>query len=125
MGEYIVYILRCSDGSFYTGITNDLERRFCEHHEGQDPTCYTFKRRPLQLVYIASFQEVTDAILWEKKVKRWSRKKKEALISREYEKLPELAKCKNITEYLKNKILRNQRYILRNHISVILSSVEG
>ena len=91
MTEFFVYILRCSDDSFYTGVTNDYEKRFAEHAEGIDPSCYAFCRRPVQLVYIATFREITDAIAFEKQVKGWSRRKKEALIRREYEKLPSLS----------------------------------
>lgn len=90
--DYFVYIVRCSDGSYYTGITNNYEERVMQHNAGDDTSCYTFSRRPVELVYIASFQQVLDAIAWEKQVKRWSRKKKEALIRKEFEKLPALSK---------------------------------
>jgi len=79
--DYCVYMLRCSDDSYYIGITNDVERRVGEHREGRDPKCYTFRRRPVECVYSAQFQDVRDAISWEKKIKRWSRNKKEALIT--------------------------------------------
>ena len=92
MKEYFVYILRCVESSYYRGITNDYQKRFSEHASGINPRCYTFNRRPLELVYIAKFSEVTDAIRFEKQVKRWSRRKKEALVEREYEKLPTLSK---------------------------------
>ncbi|MDZ7740550.1 MAG: GIY-YIG nuclease family protein [Bacteroidota bacterium] len=49
--NYYVYILQCSDNSFYTGITNNLERRLKQHQAGINPDCYTFTRRPLHLVY--------------------------------------------------------------------------
>lgn len=90
--EYYVYILHCRDGSYYTGVTNNYELRFSQHQEGLDPSCYTCSRRPVKLVYVAAFGDVNEAIAWEKKVKRWSRKKKEALIQREYERLPFLSK---------------------------------
>lgn len=99
MKEYCVYIVHCSDGSYYTGITNDVERRVQEHNEGKDHSCYTFTRRPVHLLYSAHFREVLDAIAWEKKVKRWNRKKKEALIFREYESLPLLSVCQNETHH--------------------------
>lgn len=92
MREYFVYILRCSDGSYYTGVTNNVELRFAQHADGEDPSSYTFRRRPLKLVYSSEFNDVTEAIAWEKTVKRWTRAKKEALIKGEWEKLPELAK---------------------------------
>jgi putative endonuclease len=68
--EYQVYLLRCADGSYYAGVTNDVERRVFEHGEGHDPSCYTFKRRPLTLVYVVHFREILEAIAWEKTIKR-------------------------------------------------------
>lgn len=76
---YHVYILRCHDGSYYVGITNDLERCFAEHQEGKDPDSYTYDKRPVKLVYSAVFTDIRDAIWWEKEVKGWRREKKEAL----------------------------------------------
>ena len=81
MLEYFVYILRCNDGSYYTGVTNNVELRVVQHQGGSDPSCYTFKRRPVTCVYVGMFDDVYDAIAWEKHIKRWSRKKKEALIA--------------------------------------------
>jgi putative endonuclease len=92
MLPYDVYIVRCSDGSFYTGMTDDLERRIGEHNAGTGPNAYTFTRRPVKLVYVSDFGDVWQAMEWEKKIKRWSRAKKEALIRGEYEKLPELSR---------------------------------
>ena len=92
MRSYYVYMVRCSDGSYYIGVTNDYEKRIAEHNDGTDPESYTFKRRPVTLVYLSDFSEVHQAISWEKQIKRWSRKKKEALIRGDYEALPELAK---------------------------------
>ncbi|MDX1543665.1 MAG: GIY-YIG nuclease family protein [Christiangramia sp.] len=76
MFQYFVYILKCSDGSYYTGITNDFERRIIEHQDGIDPTCYTFKRRPLKLEFNEEFDNVLIAINFEKKIKDWTRLKK-------------------------------------------------
>ena len=89
---YYVYILKCSDNSYYTGITNDLSRRVNEHNDGINPSCYTYKRRPVQLVFSSEFTDVTLAILFEKQVKGWSRKKKEAMINGEWHLLPDLSK---------------------------------
>ena len=82
VNEYYVYILRCRDGSFYTGVTNDYLHRVWQHQEEIDEHCYTFKRRLVKLVYVGIFGDINEAISWEKKVKRWSRAKKEALIRR-------------------------------------------
>jgi putative endonuclease len=78
--SYFVYMLLCDDGSYYTGISHDVDRRAAEHNEGIDPRCYTFTRRPVRLVYAAEFHEVEDAIAFEKRLKGWSRKKKAALV---------------------------------------------
>ena len=89
-----VYILQCSDGSYYTGVTGDLAIRLRQHEEGIDKASYTFSRRPLTLVYSQGFQNALDAIEWEKKIKKWSRAKKEALISGDLDKLSNLSKKK-------------------------------
>jgi putative endonuclease len=87
---YFVYILKCSDGSFYTGVTNNVERRVFEHESGLLEKCYTHTRRPVKLVYATGFAQIEDAIAWEKHVKGWSRKKKIALIMDDFEKIHEV-----------------------------------
>jgi putative endonuclease len=89
-----MYILECSDGSYYTGITSDLELRLFQHDSGYFPSCYTFKRRPLILKYFEHFTIVEQAIAREKQVKGWSRKKKEALFRQDWNALIELAKSR-------------------------------
>ncbi len=89
--NYYLYILQCSDGSYYTGVTNNLERRFEEHQEGTDPKCYTYNRRPLVLKYYEYSRVIDDVIAREKQVKKWSRKKKEALMSGNIGELQRLA----------------------------------
>ena len=93
--KYCVYIIKCKDGSLYTGITNDIERRFEEHVQGVNKECYTYRRRPLELVFAEQFQYVNQAIMWEKRIKKWSRVKKWALINGDGEALKELSTCKN------------------------------
>ncbi|OOG79241.1 GIY-YIG nuclease family protein, partial [Algoriphagus sp. A40] len=95
MNRFFVYILKCSDSSYYTGVTNSIERRFSEHQEGIDQTCYTFKRRPLELVFVQEFMEIKEAIAFEKQIKGWSRKKKEAIIVDNWSLLKSLAECRN------------------------------
>ncbi len=94
MKNYYVYILLCSDNSYYTGVTNDLETRFLYHQNGHNPESYTYNRRPVEIVFYSEFNDVNQAIAFEKQVKGWSRKKKEAIINNEWEKLPNLSKRK-------------------------------
>ena len=91
MKQYFVYILLCNDGSYYTGITNDLERRIYEHENGIDIGSYTSRRRPVKLVFYEMFTDVNQAIAFEKQVKGWNRKKKEAVINGDWHLLPELS----------------------------------
>ncbi|MEF3077499.1 GIY-YIG nuclease family protein [Winogradskyella poriferorum] len=97
MKTYYVYILKCSDGLTYTGITNNISRRFEEHQNGLNKTCFTYKRRPLELIFHQEFNNVEQAIYFEKKIKKWSAKKKFALANGEYNLLQILAECRNAT----------------------------
>lgn len=94
-----VYILLCSDNSYYTGITGDLEKRLQQHNQGTFPSCYTYKRGPLKLVFYQIFNGSLSALAFEKKLKGWSRAKKSALINNNWEALPYLAKYNNKTNY--------------------------
>jgi putative endonuclease len=89
-----VYILLCSDGSYYTGSTNNLELRLQQHFSGEGSN-YTQKHRPIKLLYFEEFSEMAEAFYREKQIQGWSRKKKEALIKEKFEKLPDLSKNKN------------------------------
>jgi putative endonuclease len=89
---YYVYILECSDGSYYTGVTNNIERRFFEHCSGINDKCYTFNKRPLKLMWVEEFHYVNDAIAKEKQIKRWKKSKKKALIENNYDELASLSK---------------------------------
>ena len=97
--NYYVYILKCSDNSFYTGITNNIEKRFQEHEYGKILECYTFKRRPLEMKFCQEFKDVLQAIYFEKKIKGWTRAKKLALINGDYDMLRILSECRNATHY--------------------------
>ncbi len=94
MKRLYVYILECSDGSYYTGITNNLTRRLDEHQLGRNPGSYTFLLRPVELVFYAEFSDFYAAIDKEKQIKRWSRAKKKALIEGRFDDLVNLAKKK-------------------------------
>jgi putative endonuclease len=100
MKNYFVYILKCKDDSFYTGITNNLERRLSEHNEGIDKYAYTYHRRPAELVWSEMFTDPIQAIMIEKKIKGWSRRKKQALIDGDWDKL--VVYSKNYTQFGKD-----------------------
>ncbi len=87
-----VYMLRCADGSFYTGLTRrPVEERLGEHNSGLIDG-YTAGRRPVELVWSEEFHHATDAIAAERRIKKWSRRKKIALIERDWEALKQAAK---------------------------------
>ena len=85
------YILKCSDNSFYCGCTTDLENRINEHKFGIFKG-YTSARLPIDLVYFQEFSNINDAINAERQIKKWSRKKKEALFTRDWPLISQLAK---------------------------------
>lgn len=74
------YIVRCSDGSYYTGWTNDLEKRIREHNESDRGAKYTRGRRPVVLVYAEAFDTPEEAMSREWHIKRLKRKEKEQLV---------------------------------------------
>lgn len=88
-----VYILKCADGSYYTGCTTNLEERIYEHKSGLYPG-YTHKRRPVELLWFEEFQTLDEAITTERQIKGWSRAKKEALMNNDFDLLQELARSK-------------------------------
>lgn len=79
----------------YTGVTNNIEKRLMEHQIGIDKSSYTFSRKPVELVFCQPFNNIISAIEQEKRIKRWTRKKKEALIEGNWEKLRDFAECLN------------------------------
>ena len=89
------YMLRCADGSYYVGHTDNLEIRIAQHQSGHF-TGYTFKRRPVQLVWNDSSQSRDDAKAAERKIKGWSRAKKEALIAGDWALVSKLAKGRSL-----------------------------
>ena len=88
---FYTYMLRCSDGSYYVGHTDDLDRRVHNHDTG---ICggYTSRRRPVTLVWAADHQSRTVAFAMERQIKGWSRAKKEALMCGDFDALPGLAR---------------------------------
>ena len=87
-----VYILKCNDNSYYTGVTSNITQRLFQHESGYFIDCYTYTRRPLKLEFYCEFTDIRNAIDMEKQIKRWSRAKKKALINGEYDNLINLAK---------------------------------
>jgi len=78
---YFVYILQCSDSSFYTGITTDLARRVKEHNSSKLGAKYTRPRRPCTLVYFKEFADRSSALIEEFRIKSLSRSQKECVIA--------------------------------------------
>ena len=89
--RFHVYMLRCSDGSYYVGHTDNLARRIAEHDAGEIPG-YTSTRLPVQWVWSQEFADRVEALESEAKIKKWSRAKKRALAEDDYSGLRTLAK---------------------------------
>jgi len=85
-----VYILQCSDGSYYVGSTRDLEKRIEQHATGAGAS-YTRSRRPVRLVFAEEYERVDEAFAREKQIQGWSRAKRAALIARSAQSLPGLS----------------------------------
>jgi putative endonuclease len=90
--SFWVYILRCKDGSYYTGHTDNLEHRIAQHESGAFPAYYTCKRRPVELVFRQDYATREEALSSEQQIKGWSRKKKEAMIRGDWVEVSRLAR---------------------------------
>ncbi len=86
-----LYILKCADGSYYTGHTDNLEKRFAEHQAGEGSE-WTRKRLPVKVVFSQEFPDRDQAFEMERTIKKWSRAKKEALINGNWDLLRWLSK---------------------------------
>jgi putative endonuclease len=82
-----VYMLRCSDGSYYVGSTRDLETRVWQHNSPDLGAAYTRRRQPVVLVWSAETERVDEAFALEKQIQGWGRRKREALVAGEYDEL--------------------------------------
>jgi predicted GIY-YIG superfamily endonuclease len=91
MPRFVVYILRCSDDSYYVGHTCNLDQRLQYHNDGRGPI-YTAARRPVRLAFAEAHPSLEAAIKRERQVKRWTREKKDALIAGDASRLHALAK---------------------------------
>ncbi len=90
--SFWVYILRCIDGSYYTGHTDNLETRIVQYVTGAIPSCYTFNRRPVECVFSQEFPTREEALASEQQIKGWSRKKKEAMVRGDWAQVSRLAR---------------------------------
>lgn len=88
-----MYILQCSDGSYYVGSAADLEKRIMQHQKGEGAK-YTARRLPVRLVYAEEFSRIDEAFQREKQVQGWSRAKREALIKGDFDVLSKLSSKK-------------------------------
>jgi len=91
MASSWTYMLRCSDGSYYVGVTTHLDQRLGQHQSGEFDG-YTARRRPVEMVWAEEFPSIDQAIGVERQLKGWSRLKKEALIRGDFNALPSLSK---------------------------------
>jgi putative endonuclease len=92
MKTYFVYILKCSDDTYYVGFTSNLAVRLTQHETGFYKNSYTSSRRPVDLVFYVEFSDPLVGISYEKKIKKWSQAKKEALIAGNHDALIALSK---------------------------------
>jgi len=88
--QFYVYILKCANGAYYVGHTDNIEQRLSMHHLGAISNCYTKDKRPLELVFLQNFSTRDDAFHAERQLKGWSRKKKEAFIRDDWKAIKEL-----------------------------------
>jgi len=93
MMPFFVYMLRCTDASYYCGQTDDIASRLEQHYAGE--IAYTSTRKPVQLVWQGEFESREVAIAFEQQIKGWSRAKKEALIAGDWDRIQQLAKSKS------------------------------
>ena len=86
-----VYILECGDGSYYVGSTRHLDHRLQQHAVGKGAK-YTSRRLPVRLAWAQETASVAEAYAWEKKIQRWSRAKREALMRDDWDEIQRLSK---------------------------------
>ena len=104
---YYVYILKCADGSYYTGSTDDLVKRLWQHQEGITPSSYTFSRRPVELAWSEEVATYHEALTHERQIKGWSRAKKEALIRGDFEGIHEIVKTERKQREAKKRKIKD------------------
>jgi len=94
MNAFYVYIVQCADGSYYVGFAQDVAERVRTHNEGGG-AAYTFRRRPIRLVYAEKHPSKAAAVARERQIKVWSSAKKEALIAGDARRLKRLSKSRS------------------------------
>jgi predicted GIY-YIG superfamily endonuclease len=87
-------MLLCKDGSYYVGVTSEIDIRVAKHELGLDRRAYTYRRRPVRLVHAEVFSSPDEAIQAEKRLKGWSRAKKDALIRGDWDAMRRLARSR-------------------------------
>lgn len=100
-----IYIVECSDGSYYTGATTDLEQRIYDHNNGIYDG-YTSKRLPVRLLWSEEFVDIRDAAILERQIKGWTRAKKEALMSGDMKLLHRISVSTSTNERIKLGLIR-------------------
>ncbi len=95
MISFYVYILKCSDGTYYTGHTDNLEKRIAEH-KNKSYSGYTSTRLPIKVIFVEECASRSEALEAERKIKTWGKRKKEALAYRGWEGIIALRKKKNL-----------------------------
>ncbi len=98
-----VYVLECTDKSYYTGVTSDLKKRLTQHKTGYYKDSYTASRLPVNLLWSQEFSDIKEAIEAEKRIKGWSRKKKKALFEGDFNLIHEFAQSKEMVERRKKR----------------------
>ncbi len=88
--HFYVYILKCKNGQYYIGHTDNIDQRMSQHQQGLIEKCYTLKRRPVELIFLQVFSTRDEAFHAERQIKGWSRKKKEALMQENWEEIKRL-----------------------------------
>ena len=97
-----MYILECSDKSYYTGLTSNIEKRLWYHNSPKSKGHYTSTRQPVKLLWSIQLTNFWEAEQFEKQIKGWSRNKKEALMAGNWDRLKILSVCKNDSRYIHN-----------------------
>jgi predicted GIY-YIG superfamily endonuclease len=88
--HFYMYILKCVNGAYYVGHTDNIDQRMSEHNLGLISSCYTKNKRPVELVFLQDFPTRDSAFNAERQIKGWSRKKKEAFIRGDWEEIKKI-----------------------------------